>query len=142
MTDIKTPGQKWKARDGKQEGERPTPTLTSTEKVELRSMQKEWGRDPKRHSNTETQHIAGQNLKIALPKAKKRVLSRDNGGGGAGTPSPRPTLTNAETERTEDKINLTKAFEAWPEGEPHGQEEEETQGQGQHHESHAHMDKN
>lgn len=63
-------------------------------------------------------------------------------GGRAGTPSPRPTLTNAETERTEDKVNLTQASEAWPEGEPHGQEEEETQGQGQHHESHAHMDKN
>lgn len=65
-----------------------------------------------------------------------------NTGGGKGTSFPKPTLTNAEAEKTEDKVDLSKASEHWPEGEAHGGEEDEAQGQGQHHEAHAHMDEN
>lgn len=73
-------------------------------------------------------------------KARKRAWRKDAGVGR--TPLPKPTLTNAETEETEDKVSLGKAAEDWPEGEAHGEEENETQGQGEYHEAHAHMDEN
>lgn len=80
-------------------------------------------------------------LRYTSPKPKRETWGEILGGG-KGTPSPKPTITNAEAERTEDKVDLSKASEDWLEGEAHGGEEGETQDQGQHHEAHAHMDEN
>lgn len=63
-------------------------------------------------------------------------------GVGEGAPSPRPTPTSTEAHGTEDKVYLVQAAEDLPEGEDHGDEEDETQDKGQHHEAHAHVDEN